>query len=125
MSTTPEGRVKAAVKKRLHHYGVYPFTELTPETSWVTGTYYMPVAGPFSVHGVHDFVGCWHGVFWSIETKAPNNPEDETHHQGLFRVAVSASGGISLTGVRDASAVDELHRLVKERINTLVKEYAW
>lgn len=115
---TPEGRVKEAVKKRLRDLGVYPFTEIQPNVVKANGVYYMPVAGPFSVHGVHDFVGCWHGVFWSIETKAPDNPEDATHHQETFRAAVAASGGISMTGVRDASAVDELHRMVLARTHT-------
>ena len=123
---TPEGKVKKAVK------GGWRTTACC--RSWrsrngqdpggVAGMYYMPVAGPFSVHGVHDFVGSWYGTFWSIETKAPDNPEDATPHQEMFRVAASRTGGISLVGVRSADAVDKLHKLVLERFNTLVKVYA-
>lgn len=115
MAQTPEGRVKDQVRKALHAEGVYPFTDIaTGKAKNAVGTYYMPVAGPYSVHGVHDFVGCWSGRFFSIETKAPNNPEDETVHQGYFRVAVDKSGGIALTGVRDgAVAIAYIKRRVE------------
>jgi hypothetical protein len=115
MAKTPEGAVKDAVKKALAARGVLPFTELAsgkhPEA---VGAYYMPVAGPFSVHGVHDFVGCWSGRFFSIETKAPKEAVDETIHQGRFRVAFTQAGGISLTGVRDGeAAVEAIAQLIK------------
>lgn len=113
---TPEGRVKEAVKKRLHEYGVLPFTKAAdmPDEA-VDGTYWMAVQGPMAVHGVHDFTGCWHGIFWSIETKAPDNPEDATASQEAFRVAITKAGGIALTGVRSADAVDRLAQLIMER----------
>lgn len=104
---TPESKVKDAIKKRLADYGVYPHTHADKHPD-LQGAYFMPVAGPYSVIGIHDFVGCWCGVFFSIETKAPNNPDDETAHQGDFRVAFTRAGGVSLTGVRSADAVDEL-----------------
>lgn len=114
---TPEGKVKEAVKKKLHGYGVWPFTKAADMADdQVNGTYWMAVQGPFAVHGVHDFTGVWCGVFWSIETKAPDNPEDATASQEAFRVAVTKAGGIALTGVRDASAVDRLHLLILERL---------
>lgn len=118
MAKTPEGLVKDDVKKALAAHGVLPFTELAngnrPEA---VGAYYMPVAGPFSVHGVHDFVGCWSGRFFSIETKAPKELVDETIHQGRFRVAFTQAGGISMTGVRDgAAAVSAIAQIVKEGI---------
>lgn len=114
---TPEGKVKDAVKKRLHAHGVFPFTKAAhmPDED-VLGTYWMAVQGPFAVHGVHDFTGVWHGIFWSIETKAPDNPEDATAAQEDFQVAVTKAGGIALTGVRDAAAVDQLAQLIEERI---------
>lgn len=105
MARTPEARIKDDVKKALAAAGIHPFTDIgTGKVPSANGTYYMPVAGPYSVHGVHDFVGCWLGRFFSIETKAPNNPDDETVHQGYFRVAVTNTGGIALTGVRDGAA---------------------
>lgn len=113
---TPEGRVKNAVKKRLAEHGVYPFEVVAagmhPDAA---GSFYMPVAGPFSVHGVHDFVICWKGVFCTLETKAPDEPSDETVHQGRFRTAINSTGGIALTGVRSADAVDHLASLIDRR----------
>ena len=113
---TPESRVKLVVRKALHAHGVHPFMDVaTGKVQGAEGVYYMPVAGPYSVHGVHDFVGCWRGLFWSIETKAPDNPEDATPHQENFRVAVDATGGIAFVGVRDGSAVLALRELVRSR----------
>lgn len=112
---TPEGRIKAAVRKRLEHYGVLPFIKAADETDGVNGHYWMPVQGQFAIHGVHDFTGVWDGWFWSIETKAPNNKVDATEPQRAFQIATIKSGGISFIGVRDASAVDELARIIQER----------
>lgn len=112
---TPEGRVKDAVKKRLEHYGVLPFTKAADLPGVHAGVYWMPVQGTFAVQGVHDFVGCWHGQFFSIETKAPDNPQDATEPQKAFQVGTIRAGGISFVGVRDASAVDEIHRIVMAR----------
>jgi hypothetical protein len=119
MAQTPEGRVKDQVKKALHANGIHPFAKIAqgmhPEA---VGTYWMPVQGQFSVNGVHDFVICLEGVFCSLETKSPENPSDETMHQGWFRVAVTQSGGISLTGVRDgAQAVAKMIALVQEKLD--------
>lgn len=108
---TPEGKVKDAVRKVLAAYGVFGHTQAGKQVM-LAGTYFMPVAGPYSVHGVHDFVGCWGGVFFSIETKAPTNPHDATAAQEAFQVAFTRAGGVSLTGVRSADAVHELARLV-------------
>lgn len=115
MAQTPEAAVKKAVKERLVKYGLRPLGNVNDMQEDLEGFFFMPVAGPFSVHGIHDFVGCWRGVFFSIETKAPNNPEDHTQAQLRFRVAVCRSGGIAFTGVRDASVVDTIAALVEER----------
>lgn len=116
MATTPEGKVKAAVRKALAARGVVAFSDvLSGRAAATRGVYYMPVAGRFSILGIHDFVGVWDSVFFSIETKAPNNREDERFHQGKFREAVTSAGGIALTGVRDAeSAVAHIERRVQE-----------
>ena len=115
MATTPEGKVKEALKAALKTNNIVPFVDVVKgTTSDYEGFYYMPVAGPFAVLGVHDFVGCWKGVFFSLETKAPNEPKDETYHQGRFREAVTKSGGVAMTGVRDAqAAVSRLRELVE------------
>lgn len=106
---TPESKVKDQVKRALRAAGIVPFSDVVSGNAVdYVGFFYMPVAGPFAVHGVHDFVGCWAGLFFSIETKAPNNREDETVHQAKFREAVTQSGGVAFTGVRDDSAVARL-----------------
>jgi hypothetical protein len=114
---TPEGKVKELVKRALREHHVYAFADIAGgkvAASKVAGFYYMPVAGPHSVLGIHDFVGCWNGVFWSIETKAPNEPVDATHHQKMFYIAARAGGGLSYIGVRDASVVIDLKTKVLE-----------
>lgn len=58
MATTPEGKVKAAVKKLLDSYGAY---------------YFMPATGGFGKSGVPDIVGCYKGEFFAVECKAGNN----------------------------------------------------
>lgn len=111
---TPEGAVKRDVKRRLAHYNVHPFVDVATGKvkGPVAGTYYMPVAGPFAVHGIHDFVGCWAGHFFSLETKAPDATEDATVHQQRFHEAFSSAGGYSFVGVRDAMVVDVLARKI-------------
>lgn len=52
---TPEGQVKEALKKFLKEIGAY---------------YFMPVPSGFGKHTV-DFLVCYKGRFFGIETKAP------------------------------------------------------
>ena len=51
---TPEGKVKETVKALLKQYGAW---------------YFLPVSNGFGVHGIPDFVGCYKGRFFGIETK--------------------------------------------------------
>lgn len=117
-----EKHVKDDVKKRLKHYGVLPFTEAADTKEPIAGIYWMPVQGPFAVHGVHDFGGVWYGIPWSIETKAPDNKVDATEPQRAFQSAMLKAGAISLVGVRDASAVDDLALLVRERLEVQLQQ---
>lgn len=55
MALTPEGKVKAQVKKVLEKLGAY---------------YFMPATGGYGKSGVPDFVGCIEGKFFAIECKA-------------------------------------------------------
>jgi len=102
---TPEGKVKAAIQKELARYGVVPFMKAADSDAPVNGVYWMPGQGPYSVQGVHDFVICWLGNFVSIETKAPDNPEDATQPQEAFQTAITKAGGYSFTGVRSADII--------------------
>lgn len=53
---TPEGKIKAVVKKLFKEYGSTIF-------------YYMPVPSGFGKQSL-DFIGCYKGKFFAIETKA-------------------------------------------------------
>lgn len=112
-----EKHVKDDVKKRLEHFGVYPVIKAADMEAPIAGVYWMPVQGHLSVQGVHDFCGVWHGIAWSIETKSPENKVDATEPQRAFQTGVLKAGGISLVGVRDASVVDELAIMIRDRIN--------
>lgn len=80
---TPEGRVKAAVKRILDDY-VEHYRE-------------MPVPGGYGKSGL-DFTVCFFGRFLSIETKAPGEtptPRQENTMRDIVRaggVAVSVDG---------------------------------
>lgn len=66
MATTPEGKVKAAVKKVLQARDIW---------------YFMPMQNGFGVVGIPDFICCWRGQFLAIETKAPGKRKDTTPNQ--------------------------------------------
>lgn len=55
---TPESKVKAAVKKILAARGAW---------------FFMPSARAYGTAGVPDFIGCYKGRFFAIETKARGN----------------------------------------------------
>jgi hypothetical protein len=115
MAATPEGVVKKSVKKALVSAGVVPFSDVVSgKAKGYEGFFFMPVAGPFAVHGVHDFVGCWDGLFFSIETKSVEAREDATPLQLKFQEAVTTAGGIAFVGVRDDSVVSRLRNLVDQ-----------
>lgn len=66
MAGTPEGKVKAAVKKLLKERSIW---------------YYMPVQNGMGVVGIPDFICCWEGKFLAIETKAPGKIHNVTANQ--------------------------------------------
>ena len=76
---TPEGKVKAQVKKTLDKLGAY---------------YFMPIGGPYASRGVPDFIGCIGGRFFGIETKAGNRTPTALQERELRRI--QEAGGIAL-----------------------------
>ena len=56
MKATPENKVKLTVKNLLSKYKCF---------------WYPAVAGPYSVGGIPDFVGCYKGKFFGVEVKRP------------------------------------------------------
>lgn len=91
MAMTPEGRVKAAVKKWLKLHGVW---------------YCTPMGTQFGQSGVPDFVCCIGGRFLAIETKAPGKRGNTTPLQKQQIAAIQEALGIALV-VDDAAQLDE------------------
>ena len=79
MALTPEGKVKAKVRRILDANGVY---------------YFMPATGGYGRSGVPDIVGCWDGNFFVIECKAGNNTT--TALQDIELRKITQAGGIAL-----------------------------
>jgi len=81
MAQTPEGKVKDGIKKVLKAHGIW---------------FYMPVAGPFSAHGIPDFVCIWNGKFLGVEAKAKGKIHDTTPNQERVIKEINANGGIAV-----------------------------
>lgn len=78
MATTPEGKVKREVSDLLKS---------------VTGLYYwMPVPGGFG-ESTLDYVGCYMGKFFAIETKKPG--AKPTLRQQQIIASIQRAGGVA------------------------------
>jgi hypothetical protein len=86
---TPEGKVKAKVKKVLNEIGAY---------------YTMPVTGGYGNSGVPDFLICIKGRFFGIECKA--NGGKATALQLKNHEDIRKAGGIAV--IVDETNVDKL-----------------
>lgn len=86
MATTPEGKVKAAVKKLLDHHKV---------------RYFMPVQTGFGRRDL-DFIVCANGHYLTIETKATLD-DDATQKQKQDMRDVRAVNGVTFV----IAAVDD------------------
>jgi hypothetical protein len=91
MASTPEGRVKAAVRKWLEAHGVW---------------YYMPVSNGMGQAGIPDFVCCWQGYFLTIECKAPGKLSNTTANQDRVMEEIRSHGGFAIV-------VDDVSQLGK------------
>jgi hypothetical protein len=78
---TPEGKVKAAVKKYLQAQGVW---------------FWMPVSNGMGQVGIPDFICCFNGTFIAIETKAPGKLKNVTSNQQRVIDEIKAHGGLAL-----------------------------
>jgi len=87
---TPEGRVKARIKRVLKKHGVW---------------FFMPVPYGMGVHGIPDFICCFDGRFLAIEAKAPRKKKTLTMNQAKKIREIIDHGGIALV-VDDADALD-------------------
>jgi Holliday junction resolvase len=92
MAQTPEGKVKAQVRRLLDSFGAY---------------YFMPATGGYGRSGVPDFIGCYKGAFFAIECKAGDNtmtPLQEREMRGIWQ-----AGGMPMlvneTNVQDIATL--------------------
>lgn len=81
MASTPEGKVKDAVKKVLKRFAPV----------W----YFMPVSGGYGKHGVPDFIVCANGRFFVIECKAEGRDLTELQRREIIKIM--ECGGVALT----------------------------
>lgn len=97
MALTPEGRVKKDIKKWLDDHGIW---------------YFMPVAGPFAVHGIPDFICCNQGYFLAIEAKAPGKRGHTTPNQKQRLMEIANAGGLALV-VDNVAILETYHALTE------------
>jgi hypothetical protein len=76
---TPEGKIKAEIKRILADYGVY---------------YFMPQPGFLCRVAIPDFIGCLNGHFIAIEAKAGRKLPTLLQQRELDKVNVA--GGVAL-----------------------------
>ncbi len=88
---TPEGAVKAQVKKYLASLG--------PDCWW-----FMPMGFGYGRKGIPDFVGIYHGIGFTIETKRAGGKMSPW--QAREARAVRGAGGIALESVTDVHQVE-------------------
>jgi penicillin-binding protein-related factor A (putative recombinase) len=95
---TPEGRVKEKVKAMLRYYGAY---------------YHMPVQNGMGKSTL-DFIGCFKGRFFAVETKAGEGTY--TARQEITRDEIEkAEGEVFL--VNSHSGLEDLELWIKSTIN--------
>jgi hypothetical protein len=81
MATTPEGKVKKAVRDFL-----------TKKGCW----YYQPVQNGMGRVGIPDFICCYRGTFIAIETKAPGKMHTVTPNQQRVIDEIQRHGGLAI-----------------------------
>lgn len=115
--TTPEGRVKAAIK-----------VVLKKLQAWC----YMPVQNGMGVTGIPDHIACVPvvitpemvgrriGVFAAIEAKAPGKAGNTTANQRRHLAEIQEAGGVAL--VIDSTDQAVIAEAVQQRIEALMRD---
>lgn len=86
---TPEGKVKAKVKKLLVEHGAY---------------FFMPIGGPFATQGIPDIICCIKGRFVGIECKANGGRITALQEHNLDQI--QKNGGVAI--LVDETGIDLL-----------------
>lgn len=94
---TPEGKVKAAVKRLLEEKGVY---------------YFMPVSNGMGRHGIPDVICCANGYFMGIECKAGKGKTTALQERELERIRYA--GGEALVVTDDETTMDTLRCILQK-----------
>jgi hypothetical protein len=84
MAITPEGKVKKQVRLVLDRLGAY---------------YVMPVTGGYGKQGAPDFLVCYQGKFFGIETKAGKGKTTALQEMNLKHIR--DAGGVALVVYED------------------------
>lgn len=92
---TPEGKVKARVKKLLAEHGAYHF---------------MPATHGYGSSGIPDVAACLHGKFIGIECKANGGKPTALQLKNLREL--SSAGGIAV--LVDETGLDKLEVLLTD-----------
>lgn len=79
MAQTPEGKVKAAVRKLLVEFGIY---------------YFSPSANGYGRAGIPDIICCFGGRFIAIECKAGNGVTTALQDKEI--AAIRTAGGMTM-----------------------------
>jgi hypothetical protein len=97
MAMTPEGRVKNVIKAYLRSL----------PNCW----FFMPAAHGYGVNGIPDIVGCYKGVFFAIEAKAPGKVKQVTQLQQMQINAINQAHGWACAA-DDEARVHEMFKLI-------------
>lgn len=89
---TPEGKVKAAVKRLLKDRGIF---------------WYCPVQNGMGVVGIPDFICCWNGRFLAIETKAPGKRANTSANQDARIAEIRQANGTAVV-IDDVEQLKEI-----------------
>ena len=98
---TPEGKVKAAIKRLLVEQGVW---------------YFMPPANGYGRTGIPDFVCCVNGKFLAIEAKANTNPTTLKERE---LAGIHAHGGVAM--VIKGDTPDNLEHGLNNLMNAILR----
>ncbi len=97
MALTPEGKVKAQVKKVLEKLGAY---------------YFMPATGGYGKSGVPDFVGCIEGKFFAIECKAGKGKLTELQEREIQKIKNEGGAAFVVNETNLETLYDDIARIL-------------
>lgn len=111
---TPEAKTKHQIKKVLQRYGCCPAGKEMEQKDSI-GWYFMPSASVYGVGGIPDFIGCYCGVFFAIEAKAPG--KKPTERQLARKYGILRACGVVFVIDGDTSELEQW--LTRKDQNTL------